>query len=208
MARTKTIEDRDILDIARKVFLSDGFGASTAVIAKKAGISEALLFKRFNTKDELFAATMGFGEMSSWAHEAETLIGKSDVRNNIKHISLQIVEMLRTIIPRHMMVWSARIKPSSRREMRNPIIQRHVKALTEYFGGEMKLCRIRRCDPQVCARTLLGALHNYVFFELMDIHLDASMDETLYIKNLTDLFWSGLSPDSFSKKSGAKKCDE
>jgi TetR/AcrR family transcriptional regulator len=44
-----------ILDSAREVFLSAGFvGARTRVIAEKAEINEAVLYKHFASKDELF----------------------------------------------------------------------------------------------------------------------------------------------------------
>jgi AcrR family transcriptional regulator len=44
-----------ILVSAREVFLSAGFvGARTRVIAEKAGINEAVLYKHFSSKDELF----------------------------------------------------------------------------------------------------------------------------------------------------------
>lgn len=54
MARSRSITDEQILEAARAVFLEDGFSASTLEIARRAGISEASIFKRFSTKENLF----------------------------------------------------------------------------------------------------------------------------------------------------------
>src|SRR5579871_3720318 len=58
MGRPKRIEDKELLAIARAVFVLDGAHGSTREIAQRAGVSEAALFKRFSTKAELFLAAM------------------------------------------------------------------------------------------------------------------------------------------------------
>ena len=58
MPRKKTISDDELLAVARSVFVEHGFGASTKEIARRAGVSEGVLFQRFPTKAELFFASM------------------------------------------------------------------------------------------------------------------------------------------------------
>ena len=58
MGRRQTIQDSDILQAARQVFLSRGVHATTLDVAKRASISEASVFKRFKTKSALFCAAM------------------------------------------------------------------------------------------------------------------------------------------------------
>ena len=58
MPRPVTIQDSAILDAARRVFLVRGYSASTAEIARRAGVSEGSLFKRFRTKTALFLAAI------------------------------------------------------------------------------------------------------------------------------------------------------
>jgi len=43
-----------VLEAARDLFASKGYGASTREIAKRAGVSESLIFRHFGTKAELF----------------------------------------------------------------------------------------------------------------------------------------------------------
>ena len=59
MGRPRLIETQAILEAARDTFLVEGVGATTGAIARRAGISEATIFKRFRTKADLFFAAMG-----------------------------------------------------------------------------------------------------------------------------------------------------
>lgn len=58
MARKRTIRDEDLLEAARACFVERGFGAPTKEIARRAGVSEGLLFLRYGNKAELFFASM------------------------------------------------------------------------------------------------------------------------------------------------------
>ena len=61
VAERKTREERreSVLDAALEVFADYGYrGASTEVIAAKAGISQPYVFRLFGTKKELFKATI------------------------------------------------------------------------------------------------------------------------------------------------------
>src|SRR5262249_21810509 len=58
MGRQKTITDDEVLRIARNIFREMGHTATTREIAQAAGISEAVLYQRFGSKDQLFFAAM------------------------------------------------------------------------------------------------------------------------------------------------------
>jgi len=49
MARPPVITEERILDAARGVFLKKGIRATTAEVAKRAGIAEGSIFNRFDT---------------------------------------------------------------------------------------------------------------------------------------------------------------
>ncbi|MBU6161784.1 MAG: TetR family transcriptional regulator, partial [Myxococcales bacterium] len=66
MARKAVIRDDEILLAAREVFLESGPTATTAEVARRAGVSEGTLFKRYVTKKELIIAAMKMREEASW----------------------------------------------------------------------------------------------------------------------------------------------
>jgi AcrR family transcriptional regulator len=79
--RRLTGEDRraEILRAARTVFAQHGFdGASTAVIAAKAGCSEPTLYKHFASKHALFAAVLADAGLAMKALVADALAEADD----------------------------------------------------------------------------------------------------------------------------------
>lgn len=58
MARKRTIPDETLLRAARACFIERGFAAPTKEIARRAGVSEGLLFQRYGNKAELFLSAM------------------------------------------------------------------------------------------------------------------------------------------------------
>src|SRR5262249_52785867 len=73
MGRHKTISDDEVLRVAREVFRAQGHTATTREIAETAGISEAVLYQRFGSKDDLF-----FAAMHPWGPDIEELLGPVD----------------------------------------------------------------------------------------------------------------------------------
>jgi AcrR family transcriptional regulator len=70
VTRPKTISDEELLKVARAVFREQGPTASTRAIAGRAGISEAVLYQRFGSKEQLF-----FAAVAPSAPDIETLLG-------------------------------------------------------------------------------------------------------------------------------------
>ena len=58
MVRPRQFTDEQILASARKSLLEHGPGVSTAKIAKAVGMSQAALFKRFGSKEDLLIAAL------------------------------------------------------------------------------------------------------------------------------------------------------
>src|SRR5262249_1403773 len=73
MGRRKTITDDEVLRIARALFREQGHTATTREIAQAAGISEAVLYQRFGSKDLLF-----FAAMRPRGPDLEQLLGPRD----------------------------------------------------------------------------------------------------------------------------------
>ena len=58
MPRPRSIDDETLLEAARDVFVEKGPGASTREVARRAGVSEGVLFQRYKTKADLFFAAL------------------------------------------------------------------------------------------------------------------------------------------------------
>lgn len=196
MGRSRKITDEQILEAAREEFLAEGFGASTVNIAHRAGVSEGSIFKRFGTKERLFFAAMGGLETPSWVQDLESLVGQGDLKLNLITLSLQIIEFLRKLLPRVMMLQSKGEPPPLPPSVGETPFLRDLRALTMFFEAEVRLQRIRPCDPQVAASSLLGMLTNRVLMEQTgDLPVSTEITTT-YIQALIEFIWQGMAPDS------------
>src|SRR5262245_25091264 len=79
MGRHKTISDDEVLEVARDVFRERGHTATTREIADAAGVSEAVLYQRFGTKNDLF-----FASMRPSGPDLEEILGPSDPPDDAK----------------------------------------------------------------------------------------------------------------------------
>ncbi|MEH1911869.1 MAG: helix-turn-helix domain-containing protein [Nostoc sp.] len=209
MARIPRITNQRILEAARQVFLQQGFGASTLEIAQQAGISEASIFKRFSTKEELFFAAMGIPEKPLWVNELESLCGKGDLKENLINICVQIMEFYREVLPQIMMLRSrGNAMPELGGKEPRPMLD--VKILTAFLEREINQDRLRPCDPQTVAHILVGSVMNYVFLEQMSSQVsmptaelaigtylnfgDPATEVSVFILSLVDIIWQGIAP--------------
>jgi AcrR family transcriptional regulator len=196
MARPVSIKDETIIEAARQVFLERGIQATTAEVAERAGVSEGSIFKRFKSKPELFRAAMEEGPPAFLTTLVDRA-GKGDLLENLFVLGMEILAFFRAHMPLMMMSWSnpgptglpAAISGP------NPPPVRALKSLAGYFEAEMRAGRIRRQDPEIVARSFIGSLNHFVFFELL--HRDDGalpLAAETYVRGLTNLLWEGLRP--------------
>jgi hypothetical protein len=69
-----------------------------------------------------------------------------------------------------------------------------IKLLTAFLEHEIEQGRLRACQPQAIAHILLGSLMNYIFLEQISSPEYIPTDELVFIQNLVDILWQGISP--------------
>jgi AcrR family transcriptional regulator len=194
MGRPRTISDETLLDAARAVFLRDGVAASTAEIARVAGVSEGLIFKRFATKDALLEQC--FDLSSFGVSDLSNLVGRGELRQNLSKLAHEQVAIFRKLLPFVMIrLGQCGLSPSGLfAAHEDPPPVRNMRRLASYFEAEMKLGRLRRSDPLALARIMLGSTHNLVFFELAGLDRHLPTDETAFVESLVSLMLDGARP--------------
>jgi AcrR family transcriptional regulator len=190
MPRNKTIADEEILNVARSHFIKQGVKASTKTIAKAVGISEAVIFQRFGTKEDLFFAAMVPPEAQLDAIFC-VKPGEKQVSENLKLISLQIVDYFGEVMPIFLTLIS---HPSF--DMQT-FLQRHTmpaiqlgNKLTEYLNAEADLGRIRKDNVPTAANVLLSYLHNLALSENIGLHQLIDTEDA--ISETIEFLWQGL----------------
>jgi AcrR family transcriptional regulator len=199
MPRPRTISNEEILRIAREVFLERGPTATTAEIARRAGISEGTIFKRFPTKNALFSAAMGAAgleHLRDWTDQMARLVGKGSVRDNLVTLMVSLIELFRQLLPRIMLVWSSRDVAAERIKTlhgEDSPPRRGLASMARYLEREMDKGRLRRGDPELFARIFLGSAWNLAFTETLSPNA-AKEEPRSFAQRLVDTLWTGIAP--------------
>ncbi len=193
MGRKKLIEDEALLDIARSVFIERGINVSTKVIAQRAGISEAVLYQRFTTKQDLLLAAMVPPPVDVEALFPEN-VGEDPVAA-LKRIATGALVYLRDLIPIFLSLMaqpSFQIEHLGHRHDQLPG-SRIFAGLVSYLKKLQEAGKMGAADVEIVALTIFGTLHSIVEFELIGVH-DAKFSEKK-VGTLIETLWSGLAPN-------------
>ena len=193
MARTKTISDSDLLEVARRTFVEVGFGASTKEIARRAGVSEGVIFQRFSTKEELFFAAMTPPPLDlSELFEHPTVQGIA----LIEKITFAMVDYFRTLMPVLIPLMSHpsfRFEDFARRQPNSPLVTLR-RQLMEFMLREKGSGRIGAVNPGAAALVIWSTAHTVAFFERLGAH-DGQMPVSI-IRASVECLWTGIKPDA------------
>lgn len=188
-----------MLGVARQAFLERGIRASTAKIAKRAGVSEGTLFHRYGSKAKLFVAAMA---PPDWRPMLESLdlegrVGQSTVEDNLAAIADALIGFFRQLLPWTMMSYSSRnevgLHPGLRGKNPPPVIL--LKALGRYLEAEARRGRIRAVDSEVVARAIVGGAMQLVFGEVLAAAgAPLPITKDVFVRGLADLLMRGIAP--------------
>ena len=191
MGRKKTISDADLLEVARAVFVEEGFSASTKEIARRAGVSEGVLYQRFATKDELFFASM----IPPPADLARMLRNpRLKGRKLIERLTLAVLEFSRQALPVMlplMMHPGFRLEDLAGRRPESPIFVLR-RELGPFLLRERNAGRLGPVDPRGASLLVWSLAQSIAFFERLGAH-EGRFDPEI-IHTTIDCMWKGLSP--------------
>lgn len=184
MPRPISIQNDTILAAACQVFLSHGYQASTAMIARRAGISEGSLFKRFRTKSELFLAAMDVQHREQeWQKRLLAGVGQAAIRPALEAYGRHLLERLQIVMPRILMVTSSGVRFAKHYNPAHcPPLLQHVAILTRYLRAEARGGRLRLAHPEIQADVFVGSLSHCVFCAMVFGRRTAS--HAAYIRTL------------------------
>jgi AcrR family transcriptional regulator len=193
LGRTKTIDDEEILHHAREVFREGGHAASTRDIARAAGISQAVLYQRFGSKEDLFCRAM-----TPDPPDLESLLGPyppRSARADLKRIGERLTEYLGALMPTLLHVLAHPGLDRARLARWHAGLPFHalVSALTERFRRLRDDGLVGNVDPRASARAFLAAVHSAAIFETM-AHGGPHHGHGGHVDALVEVLWTGLAP--------------
>lgn len=208
MARPTTISDAQILDAARRLFLERGISATTAEVAREAGVAEGSIFKRWKTKQELFVAALApDDEDPVWVQALASRVGVGDLQETLAEVGMQGIGFFRQIMPLVMMCWSNPGPTGIPAPLSgpNPKPVKIIKKIAGFFEAEMQKGRMAKRDAEVVARAFVGGIQQFAFLELINRGRDElPLPAEMFIRGLVNLIWNGVRPDAAVPKEGVR----
>lgn len=166
-----------ILDSALVEFGRNGYsGATTRGIAAKAEVNEITVFRNFGSKKELFKSVL----QERFPLEEIKRTVQTDVKmpidellsNNMKGV----LKVLRNNKHMLMVIFSDVWKfPEMRKALYEIGFRRGIEFLSELMEAQMNAGRIRKMDPHIAARSIMGMIQGY--FMINDILGGSEYDE-------------------------------
>jgi AcrR family transcriptional regulator len=160
-----------IVDAAAQVMRTQGLArATTKEIARSAGCSEALLYKHFRAKEDLFLAVLQERLPGDLPHLLATLAGeagRNTVAGNLERVAHAAITFYDESFPIAASIFSElRLLDGYRTAMRERDAgpQTVNIGLAAYLRAEQALGRVRPdADPEAVAALLLGACLQHAF---------------------------------------------
>ncbi len=191
MGRKKITSDGELLDAARRVFVEQGFGASTKEIARQAGVSEGVIFQRFATKEDLF-----FAAMIPPSVDLDRLLNHSRCtgRALLEKLTFAMIDYFRETLPVLLPLMSHpafRFEEFAKRHPDSPMLLLR-RQLVEFFVRERQAGRIGPVDPGAAALLVWSTAHAIPFFERLGAH--GGQFEAGIVRSMVRCLWDGLAP--------------
>lgn len=202
-----------ILQTAVNLFSQRGFkGTTTKEIARAAGVSEAMVFRHFATKDELYGAILDNKACSDGVHrfpwEANEKLQRAIKQKNDRAVFYNIAF---DALNKHqadvgfmrLLFYSALEEHVLAERFFHDFVERVYEFIGGYVAQRQRDGAFRKMNPRIAVRCLLGMLihHsiNNILWDKKRVILNISNDEAA--KNFTEILLRGIRANG-SKKRG------
>ena len=192
--RPRKISDEDILDMARECLLEQGVNVSTQVIAKRLGVSQATLFKRFGTKVKLLQMALWIPiRAKQFLKILESEPTEEPVLDQLQTLCIHMLQFFDEMLPCWSVLHASGLKHKPPNEKSPPIRARI--GLTNWVQNLQQQKRIRSdVEPEAIALALIGAMqHRPLRRHILQDDMMKNTDMQ-YIDSIVNVLWQGLCP--------------
>lgn len=193
MGRRKRIEDDELLARVREVVIQEGITVSSRRIAEAVGVSSAVLFQRYGSKENLL-----FAAMTPPAPDLKALVPRSGARaQGLPHL-VQIAAGLLDYFRKFVAVLAPLANHPAfdyeafRQRQPDSPLEQIIAELTATFEAHRARGEIDCPDVGVLVLNLIAVAHSLATFERMGAH-NGTFSEKI-VADLARLLWNGIAP--------------
>jgi AcrR family transcriptional regulator len=194
MSRPKTISDEDLLAVARRLFRAQGHDVSTREVAEAAGISEAILYQRFGSKDELF-----FAAMAPSAPDVELILGPEipnlPARDYLATTAEHLADYFGEVLPLGLRLMAHPSFDSKSLGRAQAAPEKLREALARRLGWFEREKRLRHSTAETLAQLLISLAHDWALSQVMSSRPSRRRpDGASPLAGVVDVIWKGAAP--------------
>jgi len=196
----KTDRRQDILKAAMELFARKGFrGTTTRDLATQAEINEAIIFRHFKNKEDLYSAILEHKACESRAAQTEELDRLASANDDEAFFQ----ELARNFLKKHqqdttflrLLLFSA-LEGHQLSEMfastitdRNPMLN----YITTYIQRRIDEGVFANTDPQLAARAFVSMFASHVIFhEILGMNKTETYDSEQIVQTFVSIFLKGI----------------
>ncbi|HYA16895.1 MAG TPA: TetR/AcrR family transcriptional regulator [Bryobacteraceae bacterium] len=164
---------KQLIEVAIDLFSKKGFGGTTTrEIAAAAGVTEAIIFRHFATKQDLYTAILDFIGHSTgvgqWIAEAESFMSRNDDEGLFRCIVSKVIDSNRRDARFERLMIHAALEGHELAVMHhNQMTEAIGVRMTDYVGARQQAGALRECDPTTILFAVVGvgyffAMHKYM----------------------------------------------
>jgi AcrR family transcriptional regulator len=167
---------------------------STATIADAVGVSQAVLFQRFGTKEALLKHALRPGEVP-WIAALAAGPDPRPIPEQLAEVAAQILAFFEMMVPRLAVLRAAGLSPKDLcLAGQEPAPVEGRRALARWLRRAMSEGRIREANCEHLAEHMLGALQIRPFLGHLSGDGFSKAQMRSYVHSVVDVLWRALQP--------------
>ena len=189
---------RQLLRVAIDSFARNGFsGTKTKDIAAAAGVSEAILFRHFVSKEDLYHAILDEKEATlggeRWFVEMNELAERRDDRGLFRHVACQLIRSFREDAAFHRLLLYASLEGHLLADLFHERFGLPMgDFLARYIALRQKERVFRDCDPGAAVMFVIGSTIQYAMARYVLGVQGLAPSEEVMVEQFVDLILGGL----------------
>lgn len=191
---------RQLIQVAMQLFSQKGFtGTTTKEIAHAANVNEAIIFRHFATKDDLYRAILDYkaNEVCSgeWVDDLRAHAERRDDEALFRNVAANIFEHRRRDGDNNflrLMLYSA----LEGHTLADVFLERQARPvhefLTSYIETRQREGAFRDVHPRLAVRAFIGAIHDHMLLHAFFDKWDLDITDEEAVAHFTNLLLGGL----------------
>jgi TetR/AcrR family transcriptional regulator len=188
-----------LLETALDLFSQKGFeGTTTKAIAEAAGVTEAIIFRHFPSKHELYKAVLGYRHNTSclhdWMEEAKALMDRNDVAGLMRAIVTAVIDdHKRDARLERVLLFAALEGHEEALAHHRQLSLEPYELLKQYLARRQREGKLRDYDPGMILVAISGMARNYArLTQMFGFCSDLSDEQVADV--FTSMIMTGIQP--------------